>query len=558
MSDATEVTQIDGAPGAGKTYTLRQRLEEEAADGLQIADFYWLNFTNSGREDVEPEIADVYAGDDTPVEPQKRAKTFHGLALSLAIRDGMVDPEVFDTQILQQGGSTGGSYDPYAHFCKQQGITYDPHAADPKKLLSGVKQESHIGNLLFAINDYLTSTCKPPSKWQSAPVDIPLAGNTVTKLLEKWDSYKRDPPVYDFRLFEHGDYVEAVADAALTPAVDVLFIDEFQDLAPLEYRLFKLWRDAGDIDRIYIAGDSNQSIYSFRGATPYYFEETATDDRVLLRDSRRCPESIASVARAVLSTHADTDPRGFGGFEDGGTTRWHSFSSKSDLRAAAISATDTYDATPSAMMLTRTNRQLGELTSDLRDVGVPFEILGKRRGIWRDDMADLLEVLNGIQTDSTYYQKDAVKTLLSTLPGDAPRLPGGIGGIIDAEAVNEDIFGRYDSPLEVIERLQLPAWKREVLANAVDAPASMNPGEIAVGTVHTAKGLEAPAVYLFTASSESMLTRYDKSDDLAAEEHRVYYVGATRASEELHLVDDYFEGPIAPPLQKVRNTGAIA
>jgi superfamily I DNA/RNA helicase len=86
----------------------------------------------------------------------------------------------------------------------------------------------------------------------------------------------------------------------------------------------------------------------------------------------------------------------------------------------------------------------------------------------------------------------------------------------------------------------------------------MNPGEIAVGTVHTAKGLEAPAVYLFTASSESMLTRYDKSDDLAAEEHRVYYVGATRASEELHLIDDYFEGPIAPPLQKVRNTGAIA
>lgn len=558
MSAATEVTQIDGAPGAGKTYTLRQRLEEEAADGLQIADFYWLNFTNSGREDVEPEIAEVYAADDTPVEPQKRAKTFHGLALSLAIRDGMVDPEVFDTQILQQGGSTGGSYDPYVHFCKQQGITYDPHAADPKKLLSGVKQESHIGNLLFAINDYLTSTCKPPSKWQSAPVDIPLAGNTVRKLLEKWDSYKRDPPVYDFRLFEHGDYVEAVADAALTPAVDVLFIDEFQDLAPLEYRLFKLWRDAGDIGRIYIAGDSNQSIYSFRGATPYYFEETATDDRVLLRDSRRCPESIASVARAVLSTHADTDPRGFGGIEDGGTTRWHSFSSKSDLRAAAIAATDTYDATPSAMMLTRTNRQLGELTNDLRDVGVPFEILGKRRGIWRDDMADLLEVLNGIQTDTTYYQRDAVKTVLSTLPGDSPRLPRGLSGIVDAEAVNEDTFGRYDGALEVIERLQLPAWKCEVLENAVDAPASMNPGEIAVGTVHTAKGLEAPAVYLFTASSESMLTRYDKSDDLAAEEHRVYYVGATRASEELHLIDDYFEGPIAPPLQKVRNTGAIA
>ena len=560
MSTDTEVIQIDGAPGAGKTYTLRQRLEAEAEDGLNLCDFYWLNFTNSGREDVEPEIAEVFASDDVSrTDAEDRAKTFHGLALSLAIRDGAIDPDHFDKQIIQQGGAYAGEFDPFADFCRRQGMSYDAAAADPKKLLSGVKDTAHTGNLLFAVSDYLASTCKPPEKWRSAPVDMPLGGDRVVRLLEAWGEYKRDPPIpeYNFRLFEHSDYIRYAADAALTPTVDVLFIDEFQDLAPLEYRLYKLWRDAGGLDRIYIAGDANQSIYSFRGATPYYFEATDTDDVVDLKDSRRCPSRIASIGRAVLAAHDSTDPRGFGGFEDGGMVRWQSFNSKQDLRRAAIDATDAYQSSPSVMMLTRTNRQLGELIGDLKDVGIPFEVLGSRRGIWRGDMADLLEVLNGMASGSSYHHFDSVKTVFKHLPEEMGQLPPRIGGIVDGDVVN-DLFERYSTPTDIVSRLQIPAWKRDVLRNAVEAPAAMTPAEVQVGTVHTAKGLEAPAVYLFTTSSESMLTRYDRDNSLAAEEHRVYYVAATRASEELHLVDDYFEGPTAPPLEKIRHSPGVS
>jgi len=549
----TPVEQIDGAPGAGKTYQLRQRLEKEALGGLELTGFYWLNFTNSGREDVEPVIKDVFAGAESDVDPEKRAKTFHGLALSLAMRDGAIDPDTFNEQILQQGDFYGDDVDPYADFCRRQGMSYDPDYSDPKKLLSGVEDTSYTGNLLFAIDDYLTQTCKPPEQWRSAPVDISINDtDRVVSLLEAWDEYKRDPPMYDFRLFEHGDYVEYAADHGLTPSVDVLFIDEFQDLAPLEYRLYKLWRDAGDLERLYIAGDPNQSIYSFRGGTPYYFEATDVDDVVQLTDSRRCPGEIAAIGRAVLAAHSETDPRGFDGYADGGTVRWRSLRDKYDLRDAAIDATDTYqDATPSALLLTRTNHQLRQLIGDLRDVGIPFEILGSRGGIWRDDLADMLEVLNGIDAGAGAYQADAVRTVRDNLPDDID-YPRGFGGFVDADEIN-DLFGHYESATAIASRLQLPAWKRDVLRNAVDAPASMQPAEVRVGTVHTAKGLEAPVVYLFTTSSDSMVTRYSRDADAAAEEHRVYYVGATRASEELHLVDDYFEGPTAPPIDKIRH-----
>lgn len=565
MTDA-HITLIDGAPGAGKTHTLREKLENEASQGLDLGDFYWLNFSNAGRLDVEPEIADVYAAAaDDRYDPEDRAKTLHGLALSLCIQRDMINGGSAPEQIIVQGryltDDELDEFDPHADFARRHGMRYDAQAADPKKLLSGEDGGGEkVGNKLFAINDFLTQTCKPAEKWHHAGIDMHMGSSSVESLLEAWNEYKKDPPVaaLDRRLFEHGDYVALAYEARLTPNIEVLFIDEFQDLAPAEYRLYKLWRDVGPVESMYIAGDENQSLYGFRGGTPVYFQGTDIDERIDLKKSYRCPENIAAVGNSILSVHPDTDPRGFEGIDSGGRVRWSDVRTKETLREALIDSTEGYDDEPSAMLLTRTNHQLRELTRDLRNVGIPFEVLGTAGSVWGDDeMGELLGVLSALSDDADTFALGPVRTLLEHLPDSEQRRKSRGQGF--SRFISDDnlapALSDYDSAGEVIDDLQVPAWKREALNSAVESPAGIEPDELKVGTMHTAKGLEAPAVYLFTESTESLTRKYQFSNDTAAEEHRAYYVGATRASEELNMVNNYFDSPLAPPVKKVRQMG---
>jgi len=558
----TRVTLLDGAPGAGKTWTLRERLSEAKADGLGVNRFWWLTFTRAGRKDAGPEISDVYT-DTPPAKATDRARTLHSLALSLVIRADLLDPkpsEVGPGPIIVPGGFGSAETDPFAAFCAARGMRYDPDAADPRKLLAGDETTAYTGNKLFAVNDFLRQTCKDPQDWRASPIDIDIHGDRVISLIQEWQEYKTN--AWPYRLFEHGDYLDLCYQAGLTPDVELLLIDEFQDFAPLEYRLFKSWRDSGAIDEILLAGDVNQSIYSFRGGTPHYIQNTPVDETISLKKSWRCPEEIASVGNSLLSAHPKTDARGFAGREGGGRVNWRALTDKYQLRDAVIESAESYIfADTPVMLLTRTNSQLRRLTKDLRHAGLPFEVLGSAGSVWRGKLKQIQEFLNMLDSGGSTWKLSNVREVFEALPPHPDRkywLYGSLGDVVTRSELMpalEDL----GSAFEIARNLRVAKWKRDLLINTLKSPVSLKADELKVGTIHTSKGLEAPSVFLFTTSSKQTVTDCDRNPKRAAEEHRVYYVGATRASEELTLVSDYFEGPQAPPLVKLRrNQGLIA
>ena len=174
-------------------------------------------------------------------------------------------------------------------------------------------------------------------------------------------------------------------------------------------------------------------------------------------------------------------------------------------------------------------------------------------------MSDLLDFLNQFP-EATGYDARLVETVLSKLPDDEVRgLDAGskIGQTIEASAVDNALYA-FENAAEVVPRLDLPDWKEDALAAAVDAPADLSPADVQIGTIHTAKGLEASSVYLFAEATARITEQYERDEDAAAEEHRVWYVGTTRAAEELTIVEDFFNGPTAPPIEWLRLGGVIA
>jgi DNA helicase-2/ATP-dependent DNA helicase PcrA len=545
----TTVTKLDGAPGVGKTTALFDTVESLAAEGHQLDDVLYLTFTRASRQEAIAELRDVYPSAERR-DVKKRARTFHGAALVTCLAEGAIeDPE---EQIITREDDE----DVYATFCRQEGLDYDPDESDPFQDGAVGDGPDASGNRLFAIAEFLALSRRPVEEFHRAPVASPLSPSDTQTVLEAWDEFKASAA--ELPLFEHHDYVERAIEIGGVFPGRSLFIDEFQDLSPLEYTLYKRWRESGEFENIYIAGDPNQSVYSFREARPYYFENTPVDHVTQRKMSYRVREAPASVARGVLDAHPATDPSGFHSAEGGsGAVRVASAESDSALGELVRRNQDMHDGEQAdVFILSRTNRHVRAIGAALRREGIPYSTLGSMSDLWTGTLARLYRSLSRLR-DGDNVPAPTVKTLLDAVPSStrADRESALAGGRVlwdkiedDKHFSHEDVRRAFPEDVGTLAG-QLPglqSYRREALINALSTGTTTSPGAVAIGTIHSAKGLEAPCVLLSDAYSKRVEDAYYADAETAAEEHRLYYVGATRCSFSLVIVRDYFDGPVFP------------
>jgi DNA helicase-2/ATP-dependent DNA helicase PcrA len=83
-----------------------------------------------------------------------------------------------------------------------------------------------------------------------------------------------------------------------------LLVDEYQDINQAQFRLIQLLSQ-GQADGLFVVGDDDQSIYSFRGGTPSYIQDFASNFTGEVRIGRlskswRCPEHILRGAKSII------------------------------------------------------------------------------------------------------------------------------------------------------------------------------------------------------------------------------------------------------------------
>ncbi len=81
--------------------------------------------------------------------------------------------------------------------------------------------------------------------------------------------------------------------------VEYMFIDEAQDLTPLQWAfVFALSKNCKEL---IVAGDGNQAIYEFAGATPKIFLELKADKNIYLNKSYRVSKQVYNLSERILS-----------------------------------------------------------------------------------------------------------------------------------------------------------------------------------------------------------------------------------------------------------------
>ena len=101
-----------------------------------------------------------------------------------------------------------------------------------------------------------------------------------------------------FKLLDFTDLLEMFIDHGVCPKLHTLIVDEAQDLSKLQWRVVHTL--AEHADNVYAAGDDDQAIYRWAGASVENFIELQGNKQVL-NQSYRVPQEAHKLAKEVLS-----------------------------------------------------------------------------------------------------------------------------------------------------------------------------------------------------------------------------------------------------------------
>jgi DNA helicase-2/ATP-dependent DNA helicase PcrA len=314
-----------------------------------------------------------------------------------------------------------------------------------------------------------------------------------------------------------------------------VYVDEFQDLNPLQHRLLLAW--LGPSRDLCVVGDPNQAIYGWNGADPGLLDSFPArwpSAEVLRLDANhRCAQPVVRAAAAALG------PEGahLSGVDRPGpvpAVRGYD-SDRDEARAVAgglLEARKAGRRWSEMAVLTRTNAQLAVVQEELSAAGVPS---------WSAAAAAVLDepvvrsVLGDLRAAVRAGRRGPLAAVLSDLREMAGEAAGGAGAG-DARTVLPALIETGAALLAARPDATVEDWLAWLPATVRDRSDRTGPVDsVTLCSFHRAKGLEWGLVWV--AGVEEGLVPMGRTAGEAAvrEERRLLYVAMTRAMDELHV-----------------------
>jgi DNA helicase-2/ATP-dependent DNA helicase PcrA len=365
----------------------------------------------------------------------------------------------------------------------------------------------------------------------------PVAAERIAELYRRYEERKRRDALVDFddllKLCRDALVHDDAFAAAQRWRFRHLFVDEFQDVNPLQLELLDAWR--GSHHDLCVVGDPQQAIYGWNGAdarllTDFRARYPSAEIVTLTCNYRSTPQILAAaghvLARARLDAAPVTPTQG-----DGPPPRVVRCPTDMDEARAVARAVRDLRAPRTAWsaqaILVRTHGQIALITEALRAAGIPHHVRGGAAFL---DRAEVKAALGLIRRDdrplgALLPDLEALAAEVAGVDPDAPAAPG--------EAARDDIAALIQLARDHL-RLDagatgagFHAWLLATLqAEGID-PAHQD--AVTVATFHAAKGLEWPTVHLAGLEDGFVPIGHARNGPERAEEARLLYVAMTRA-----------------------------
>ncbi len=315
-------------------------------------------------------------------------------------------------------------------------------------------------------------------------------------------------------------------------------VDEFQDVSPLQNRLLELW--LGDRRDICVVGDASQTIYSFAGAEQRFlleFERRYPDATVVrLETNYRSQAPILAAANALMRGRPgalELVPARETFTADAPTvTAYDTEREEAEGIAASVSARIEAGASPADIaVLYRAHAQSAVLQQALAAEGIATSVLGGTRFFAMPEVRQAILALRAAAVAPTEQ---------GFLPG-VQRVLRELGLTEEPPAAGGAQRDGWEARRAIL-RLAEEAGPHETLRTFSDALMARAKDQheptmrtVTLSTLHAAKGLEWPHVYLAGWAEGALPISYASDFEAIDEERRLAYVGVTRAARTLAL-----------------------
>lgn len=495
------LTRISGPPGTGKSTALLNVVDSLLSSGVAPDEIIYTTFTRAGAYEARDRACARFR---LSPESLPYFRTLHSLCHGL----------LPSRQVMQ--------IKDWGVIARTLGVYFSVRVQpDDAQIPHGYTRGDSLLTLWA-----LMRVCRKPMQqvlleqetWIKG--DRPVEEAELRHFIESVTNYKREYGKIDFTdMLE--DWLRDGADLKC----DYLIVDEAQDLSPLQWEIVaKLGRHA---KKAWIAGDDDQCIHAWNGASTKHFIELLASEDVVLPQSYRIPATVHAKAHEIVNRISHRVQKTYRPRDEPGAVTEIDDLHKLDL------------STGSWFLLARNSAHLPDYVQLCKDRGVAFRHILKTA----DESKFRAAALDWCAlTAGKSINRGAAEVLISMISkqnimwgakAEFSRLDAKYTEI--THALLKEMFGLKPGPevhwskaLDLIpEDIALSMKKAEEVEGLTAQP------RILISTIHGVKGMEADHVVIRNDMQMPTFVGFQRRPD---DEHRAFYVAVTRAKKSLWIL----------------------